>query len=141
MRSLSTITLAAILGFALPAATMAAPSTINDCEKIQAADAYNQCLAIFGPVAHTHGAATAKDFGGDGDGDGSGADVVETASPEASVAQKERHSSHGRHSVSRGSRHYHYHYHSHKRSSSAQERHAHGKTLAFSVISGHTKVR
>jgi len=33
-----------------------APRTINDCEKIQAADAYNQCLASFGPVAHEHGA-------------------------------------------------------------------------------------
>ena len=26
-----------------------AQATINDCEKIQAADAYNQCLAKFGP--------------------------------------------------------------------------------------------
>jgi hypothetical protein len=25
------------------------PRTINDCEKISAADAYNQCLAKFGP--------------------------------------------------------------------------------------------
>jgi len=33
-----------------------APRTINDCEKIQAADAYNQCLASFGPVAHERGA-------------------------------------------------------------------------------------
>ena len=30
----------------------AAPRTIKDCEKIQAADAYNRCLASFGPVAH-----------------------------------------------------------------------------------------
>jgi hypothetical protein len=28
-----------------------AQATINDCEKIQAADAYNQCLAKFGPPA------------------------------------------------------------------------------------------
>jgi hypothetical protein len=43
------------LGFGL-AATMVwgAPRTIKDCEKIQAADAYNQCLASFGPVAHEH---------------------------------------------------------------------------------------
>ena len=27
-----------------------AQATINDCEKIQAADAYNQCLAKFGPA-------------------------------------------------------------------------------------------
>lgn len=32
----------------------AAPRTIEDCEKIQAADAYNQCLASFGPAAHEH---------------------------------------------------------------------------------------
>ena len=32
----------------------AAPRTIKDCEKIQAADAYNRCLASFGPVAHVH---------------------------------------------------------------------------------------
>ena len=28
--------------------------TIKDCEKIQAADAYNQCLASFGPAAREH---------------------------------------------------------------------------------------
>ena len=27
----------------------------TDCETIQAPDAYNQCLAAFGPVAHAHG--------------------------------------------------------------------------------------
>jgi hypothetical protein len=32
----------------------AAPKTIKDCEKIQQADAYNRCLAVFGPVAHEH---------------------------------------------------------------------------------------
>jgi hypothetical protein len=32
----------------------AAAETIKDCEKIKAADAYNQCLASFGPVAHEH---------------------------------------------------------------------------------------
>ncbi len=47
------------LAFALPLLLIAAPAaaepkTINDCEAIQAADAYNQCLALFGPVAHEH---------------------------------------------------------------------------------------
>ncbi len=47
------------IAYALPflfAATqaLAEPKTINDCEAIQAADAYNQCLALFGPVAHEH---------------------------------------------------------------------------------------
>ena len=32
----------------------ATAGSIKDCEKIQAADAYNQCLAAFGPVAHEH---------------------------------------------------------------------------------------
>jgi hypothetical protein len=33
---------------------VAAPRTIQDCEKIGAADAYNQCLASFGPAAREH---------------------------------------------------------------------------------------
>ncbi len=37
---------------ALPA--HAEPRSIDDCEKIQAPDAYNQCLASFGPVAKEH---------------------------------------------------------------------------------------
>ncbi len=35
-------------------AAHAEPRKIDDCEKIQAADAYNQCLASFGPAAHEH---------------------------------------------------------------------------------------
>ena len=35
----------------------AAPRSIGDCEAIKQADAYNQCLASFGPVAHTGPAA------------------------------------------------------------------------------------
>jgi hypothetical protein len=43
------------LGFSLAATALrAAPATIKDCEKIQEADAYNRCLAGFGPVAHEH---------------------------------------------------------------------------------------
>jgi hypothetical protein len=43
------------LGAALIAVPLyAAPRSIKDCEKIQAADAYNRCLALFGPVAHVH---------------------------------------------------------------------------------------
>lgn len=38
----------------LGASAAAEAGTIKDCEKIQAADAYNQCLASFGPVAHQH---------------------------------------------------------------------------------------
>jgi hypothetical protein len=31
----------------------AAPRSIDDCETIKQADAYNNCLATFGPAAHT----------------------------------------------------------------------------------------
>lgn len=42
----------------------AAPRTIADCEAIQAADAYNRCLASFGPAAHVrHGRSHAAAFG------------------------------------------------------------------------------
>jgi hypothetical protein len=34
--------------------TGAGAETIKDCEKITAPDAYNRCLASFGPVAHEH---------------------------------------------------------------------------------------
>lgn len=51
LRSLLLIVLSAVAGAAtLPAAA----ATIQDCEKIKAADAYNQCLASFGPAAHEH---------------------------------------------------------------------------------------
>jgi hypothetical protein len=46
------LVIAGLSGAASAAPT--APRTINDCEKIQAADAYNQCLASFGPAAHEH---------------------------------------------------------------------------------------
>lgn len=35
-------------------AAAAGPRSIADCESIQAADAYNRCLAAFGPVAAGH---------------------------------------------------------------------------------------
>jgi hypothetical protein len=57
----------------------AAPRTINDCEKIQATDAYNQCLASFGPVAHLRpmkplpgGSNRGGDSGGDEGDEGGG---------------------------------------------------------------------
>jgi hypothetical protein len=49
---------------AVPAA--AEPRSIEDCEKIQAADAYNQCLASFGPVAHERGVSADPEGGGGG---------------------------------------------------------------------------
>jgi hypothetical protein len=49
---------------AMPA--MGEPRSIEDCEKIQAADAYNQCLASFGPVAHERGVTADPEGGGGG---------------------------------------------------------------------------
>ncbi|MGO9674008.1 MAG: hypothetical protein ACLPSF_07540 [Methylocella sp.] len=142
MRYFPTTLFAAGLAFALAAPAAAAPNSINDCEKIEAADAYNQCLALFGPVAHTHGAST-KDFGGDGVG---GADVVETANPEASVPLKEAHASRGRHSRGHWAHHARHQYYGHNFGghhghSSAHETHGRPKRVAFNVISGHTKTR
>ncbi|WP_292531911.1 hypothetical protein [Methylocystis sp.] len=37
--------------------SLAAPGSIADCEKIQDADAYNRCLAYFGPTRGQHGAS------------------------------------------------------------------------------------
>jgi hypothetical protein len=56
LRSILTVVFVAAL-VAAPALSNAAPRSIDDCEKIQAADAYNQCLAVFGPLARGHGAA------------------------------------------------------------------------------------
>src|SRR5437660_101467 len=55
MRSILTAVFAAAL-IAASAQSNATPRSIDDCEKIQAADAYNQCLAVFGPLARGHGA-------------------------------------------------------------------------------------
>lgn len=52
MRYFLPILAIAMAAAALPHCVNAA--TIKDCEKIKAADAYNQCLASFGPVAHEH---------------------------------------------------------------------------------------
>ncbi|TLG78115.1 hypothetical protein [Methylocystis sp. B8] len=57
--------------FAVPA--LAAPRSIADCEKIQDADAYNRCLASFGPTRGQHGATypgMASEGGGGGKGSG-----------------------------------------------------------------------
>lgn len=45
---------AALIALASPA--LAAPRTIDDCEAIKDPNAYNLCLASFGPVRGQHGA-------------------------------------------------------------------------------------
>ncbi len=48
-------------------AATAAPRSIADCETIQAADAYNHCLASFGPAAGARGRSTGVDFSSERD--------------------------------------------------------------------------
>lgn len=113
MRYFPTAVFAAAVALALAAPAAAAPpNSIDDCEKIDAADAYNQCLALFGPPAHTHG-GSAKEFGGDGVG--GSADVVETANPEATVPASVREGSHGHHAhAAAASRHHRYYGHNYR---------------------------
>jgi hypothetical protein len=69
------LVLAVTLFFAaLAVPALAAPRSIADCEKIQDADAYNRCLASFGPTRGQHGATYPgmASEGGDG-GSGRGA--------------------------------------------------------------------
>jgi hypothetical protein len=63
MNMLRTIGLFGLLLFAsLP---VSAQGSIEDCEKIQAADAYNKCLAQFGPMRGQRAARPAgKRYGG-----------------------------------------------------------------------------
>ncbi|HEV7910389.1 MAG TPA: hypothetical protein VGP28_04725 [Methylocella sp.] len=139
MRSILTAVFAAAL-IAAPAHSNATPRSIDGCEKIQAADAYNQCLAAFGPIARGHGAA----------GDGVDADRQDGEAPlgsaNAGVAavavsgrdHGARHASrHGwtRHSWAR-QRHGDWH-----RTRAAAHRHGKTTTMAFSVVSGHTRLR
>jgi len=65
----------AAIALLAPAAGMAAPRTIDDCEKIKEADAYNLCLAAFGPTRGQHN----KTYPGMAGGSGAAA---ATASPE-----------------------------------------------------------
>lgn len=135
MRSLLTTVFVAAL-IAAPAHSNSAPRGIDDCEKIQAADAYNQCLAVFGPLARGHGAA----------GDGVDADRQDAEAPtgiaHAGVVAA-RDSRHGRRHASRDgwtrhswARHGHWH-----RTGAAGHRHGKTTRVAFSVVSGHTRLR
>ncbi|HEY4846225.1 MAG TPA: hypothetical protein VIH87_00100 [Methylocella sp.] len=135
MRSILTAVFAAAL-IAAPAHSNAAPRSINDCEKIQAADAYNQCLALFGPLARGHGAA--------GDGVDAARQDAEAATGTANAeVVTVRDSQHGRRHASRHgwtrhswARHGHWH-----RTGAAGHRHGKTTRMAFSVVSGHTRLR
>jgi len=142
LRTLLTAVFAAAL-IAAPAQSNATPRSIDDCEKIQAADAYNQCLAVFGPVARGHGGTRA---GADVDSQDAEATPGKANALLATAADSgrdhgARHASrHGRtrHSWARHSWAKHAHWH---RTGAAGHRHGKSTTLAFSVVSGHTRLR
>jgi hypothetical protein len=134
LRSILTAVFVAAL-VAAPAQSRASPRSIGDCEKIQAADAYNQCLALFGPLARGHSA-----------GDGAEADRPDaqaaTGTAPAEVATV-KNSHHGRRHASRhGWTRHSWANHGHWRGTGAAK-HRHGKTttVAFSVVSGRMRLR
>jgi hypothetical protein len=142
LRSILTALFAAAL-IAVPAQSKAAPRSIDDCERIQAADAYNQCLAIFGPVARRHGGSRAGE-----DIDSQDAEAT-TGNAHAEVAMAgDSHRRRGHASWHRWTRHswtrrHSWARHGHWHRTAAAAGHQHGKTttLAFSVVSGHTRLR
>ena len=90
----------AIVPAALFVSSMAfAQATINDCEKIQAADAYNQCLAKFGPPAKSGNLEPERP----GDIKSSGAEAAATATkPARGRGHSAGHHRRGNGSVRRG---------------------------------------
>jgi hypothetical protein len=75
----------------LPASLAFAQARIEDCEKIQAADAYNQCLAKFGPTSKVKSVEPVRP----GDVKDSGAEAAAGASAPTS-SRHGRHASRGR---------------------------------------------
>ncbi|MGH6795146.1 MAG: hypothetical protein ACREDH_08100 [Methylocella sp.] len=124
----------------------AAPRSIDDCEQIQAADAYNRCLALFGPIARGHGAA------GDGlDADRQDAEAATgNAHTEVATAGESHHARHHakrhgwtrhswvRHGWARRSWARRGHWH---RTGTAGRRHGRATKMAFSVVSGSALLR
>ena len=135
---------------AAPACSIAAPRTIDDCEKIQAADAYNQCLAIFGPVARGHGAAR---YSGDSKSQDAGAAVDGSDTKVAAAPDEDLGHGHVRHHASQhGWTRHHWARHDGARYGRARYghwhhttavAHRHGKriTMAFSTGSGRVHLR
>ena len=60
MRS-ATLFILAVLALATAAPALAAPRSVNDCEEIKEAMAYNACLASFGPERVRHAGAASGD--------------------------------------------------------------------------------
>jgi hypothetical protein len=112
------VTLGLVLAVCAGTSALAEPRTIDDCEKIQAADAYNQCLASFGPAAHEH----AHSADPEGSGGGSSGRANAAADPDVSRP--------------RGSSHYRYQRHAarqHHADPWANMRHAGRHRIGFSI--------
>lgn len=121
---------------AVSAQSRAAPRNIGECEKIQAADAYNLCLASFGPVARGHHAYA----------DGAGLGKQDMASEESSQKDVavEHEWRHHRHAFKRSTRHQHLAKHStFSRKKAVLQRSKHGaKTrMALSITPGRSPLR
>jgi hypothetical protein len=114
----------------------AAPRNIDECEKIQAADAYNLCLASFGPVARGHHAYADVSDGGKQD------EVVADSSRKGAAV--ERSPRHHRHAFKHGTRRQHWARHGGgfgKKSVLQRSKHG-GKTrMALSIAPGHSRLR
>jgi len=91
------LTLGLILAIFSECAASAEPHTINDCEKIQAADAYNQCLASFGPAAHEHAHAADPEGAGGASARTDAAADPEASRPRGSRYHYQRHATRQRH--------------------------------------------
>jgi hypothetical protein len=132
MRPILTAVFVAAL-IAVPAQSKAAPRSIDDCEKIQAADAYNQCLALFGPVARGHGGSRAG-----ADVDGQDAEATPGHAKALVAAAGDWGHDHGARHATRHSWARHGRWH---RTRAAAHRHGKTTTVAFSVVPAHTRLR
>src|SRR5579875_1329298 len=133
---------------AAPASLIAAPRTINDCEKIQAADAYNQCLALFGPVARGHAGGHSGYNRVDASSQDEGAAASSAGDKVAASTEEDSWRHHGRRHASRHRGRHHWashgstrHGHSHRHATAAANPHHKRITMAFIPRSGHVHLR
>jgi hypothetical protein len=121
---------------AISGQSKAAPRSIDECEKIQAADAYNLCLASFGPVARGHHAYA------DGAGGEKQAEAAAGSSHEDAAVEPSRH--HHRHVFKHATRRQHWAKHgtfSRKKSISQRTKHGSKTRMALSITPGRSRLR
>lgn len=110
-----------LAGVVASATAARAQARIEDCEKIQAADAYNQCLAKFGPTSKVKSVEPVKP------GDVKDSSAEAAAGAHARISRGVRHVSRGR---SRGHARGHGHAVSHRHSGRAS---GHRKRATFEI--------